>query len=175
VETLDTTRAIRFGREAGQVVRADVLVGGEVVFSARRTDPDQVLADIEAERRRVAIDQVLLTVLESEGIEAARERHRALLRPRPDSVRFGETLRGNLGYDLIDAGRLGEAIGVFEMNVREYEDSHRAHGALADALRASVGSRPPKKVIAGPFRPRRRTTPPNSAGTGRYWRRSGAR
>ncbi|MDX1661765.1 MAG: amidohydrolase family protein, partial [Gemmatimonadota bacterium] len=110
---------------------------GEIVFSAPRADPDRVRTDAEAERSRVSVADLVLETLETEGIEAAREHHRALRAAAPDSVRLGESLLNSLGYRLLREDRVLEAIAVLEMNVEAFPDEPNPYDSLGDALHAA--------------------------------------
>lgn len=58
----------------------------------RPADLDQTLAAMEARNRRVSIAEIIAATVMGEGIEAARQQHRALRAAAPDSVEFGEYL-----------------------------------------------------------------------------------
>lgn len=137
LEGVDPHVQIRFAVVDGEAAALEFGAAERVLFSARRADPALILAAIEAERARVPIDEIVHELLEAEGIEAARARHRDLFAAQPDSVRFGESLLNALGYRLLNEGRTEEAIDVFEMNVETYPEAPNPYDSLGDAYRAA--------------------------------------
>ena len=137
VEAVEEGVIERFLVEDGRVIGFEQVVEGQPSLSMTRADPAQVRAEIEAERDRVAIDDLIVGVLEAEGSERAREVHTAVLAARPDSVIVAESLLNGLGYRLLRSGRTEEAIAVFEMNVAAYPGEPNPYDSLADAYRAT--------------------------------------
>lgn len=137
VEAVEEGVIERFLVEDGRVVGFEQLVDGQPSLSMTRADPEQVRAEIETERNRVAIDDLIAGMLEAEGTERAREIHTAVLAVRPDTVILAESLLNGLGYRLLRAARTEEAIAVFEMNVEAYPEQPNPYDSLADAYRAA--------------------------------------
>lgn len=127
----------RFRVENGQATVLDIAEGDQMLISTRRDDPVRILAEVEAKRSRVSIADVVLEIMETDGVAAARQRHRALLASTPDSVRIDEPLLNLLGYRLMGAGRVAEAIAVFEMNVEAYPNAPNPHDSLGDGYAAA--------------------------------------
>jgi len=100
----------------------------------RRTDLDRILEEVAALHNRPSVADVVLDVMEAEGIEAARARHRAVLAAPPDSLVVGEDELNALGYRLLNQERTAEAIAVFEMNVAAYPNAPNPYDSLADGL-----------------------------------------
>jgi imidazolonepropionase-like amidohydrolase len=98
----------------------------------RRAQLDSLLARVA----RTSIADVISAVLERDGEAAARARFRALHTVRPDSLRFGENELNILGYELLRANRVAEAIAVFEMTVEAYPEAPNPWDSLGDALLA---------------------------------------
>lgn len=96
---------------------------GLVVDAIRRV----VFPDV-ARQLRQAIDQ--------EGIAALEANYEALKQRYP-SERFNEALLNRLGYDLLRAGRVEDAIAVFEYNVEKYPDAWNPYDSLGDAYSVS--------------------------------------
>jgi imidazolonepropionase-like amidohydrolase len=96
----------------------------------RRAQLDSLLA----RAARTSIADVISAALERDGAAAARARSRALHTSRPDSLRFGEYELSILGYELLRANRVAEAIVVFEMNVEAYPEAPNPWDSLGDAL-----------------------------------------
>lgn len=84
--------------------------------------------------RRVPVAEIIRAVLESEGIEAARERVRALHGSRDDSLRYGEFELIGLAVQLATVRRVPEALAMFEINVEVYPESPNAWDALGQAF-----------------------------------------
>ncbi|NBC16407.1 MAG: amidohydrolase family protein [Bacteroidetes bacterium] len=103
----------------------------------RRADLDRILEETAALHTRPSVADVVLDVMETEGIEAARAQHRAVLASPPDSLVVGEEELNTLGYQLLGQGRTEEAIAVFEMNVAAYPDAPNPYDSLADGLIAA--------------------------------------
>ena len=127
----------QFVVDAGAVTGFEQSVDGHLSLSMLRADPEALRIEIEAERSRVAIDDLIARVVEAEGRERAREIHRAILEARPDSVILAESLLNNLGYRLLQADQADEAIAVFEMNVEAYPEEPNPYDSLGDAYRAA--------------------------------------
>jgi CubicO group peptidase (beta-lactamase class C family)/imidazolonepropionase-like amidohydrolase len=134
---VDPHATLRVVLEDDQASTVQLVMGGQVLFSAARVDPGTLLAESEAERSRVSIADIVADLLDAEGIDAARARYRALRSARPDSVRFAASLLDGLGHRLLHRDRIAEAIAVFQMNVEAYPDSPISHGGLGDAYVAS--------------------------------------
>lgn len=107
-------------------------------------DLDYSLAGMEASGRRVSIAEVIIETLRTEGIEAARERHRALRAAAPEFIEFGEDgletaedPLNTLGYELLQMGFTPEAVAVFEMNVDAYPQEPKPHDSLGDGYSAA--------------------------------------
>jgi pimeloyl-ACP methyl ester carboxylesterase len=97
-------------------------------------DPDLVLASI---RRVLYPDiRVQLRQLVAAGAESAVGEQFQLMKSRYPAERFHEDLLDRLGYELLWKGNVAEAIGIFELNVREYPGAPKPHDSLGDAYRA---------------------------------------
>jgi tetratricopeptide (TPR) repeat protein len=89
--------------------------------------------------RRVVFPDVgwqLASTLSDGGATALAETYGTLKRRYP-ADRFHENLLNTLGYDLLRAGRVEDAIAVFELNVEEYPAAWNPHDSLGDAYRAA--------------------------------------
>jgi tetratricopeptide (TPR) repeat protein len=97
--------------------------------------PDLVIAAI----RRVVFPDVTRQVretLDSEGIAGAIEVYRELKEHYPPE-RFDEILLNSLGYALLGAGRIDDAIAIFELNVQEYPTAANPLDSLGDGYGAA--------------------------------------
>ena len=59
---------------------------------------------------------------------------------------FSEAELNRLGYTLLDKQRNGDAIRVFEVNVRQFPTSSNAFDSLGDALYGAAGGLKPHKL-----------------------------
>lgn len=81
-------------------------------------------------RRLVRIE--LERVIRERGIEAGRARYDELRGTRPAEA-FGESMLNTLGYDLLRADRVDEAIAVFRWNVERYPEAFNPWDSLGEA------------------------------------------
>lgn len=103
--------------------------------NVHREDPDLVIDAI----RRVVFPDVALQlreVLVEGGREAMADAYRELKQRYPPE-RFDEDLLNALGYQLLGAGQVDDAIGVFELNVEVYPNAPNPYDSLGDAYRAA--------------------------------------
>ena len=97
----------------------------------------ELAAEGQVEAARPTAAQAVYEALESGGIDAARERHRALHVVRPDSVLFREGDLNALGYALLEQRRIPEAVAIFGMNADAYPDGPNVYDSLGDGLSAA--------------------------------------
>lgn len=129
---------IEFAMEGDRAAELRIVSRGDTLFSGRRAYPDRVRADAPVRRNRASLAEITEKTLETEGVEAARERFQALLEAAPDSVRVIEAEFATLGYRLLgDEERLPQAITVFEMAVQAFPEEPNAHDSLGDGYRAA--------------------------------------
>lgn len=81
--------------------------------------------------------RALLPVFARDGAAAGLARYHELREANPGRYDFGEEALNDLGYRLLNAGLLEEAIGVFRRNVAEYPDSWNVHDSLGEAYLAA--------------------------------------
>jgi tetratricopeptide (TPR) repeat protein len=84
--------------------------------------------------RRIPVADIIHSVLVNEGIEAARERVRALHGSRVDSLRYGEYELIDLGARMAMGGRIPEALAMFEVNVEVYPEAPNAWDGLGQVF-----------------------------------------
>ncbi|MCG8378558.1 MAG: tetratricopeptide repeat protein, partial [Proteobacteria bacterium] len=75
----------------------------------------------------------LTRVMESEGIIATINKYNELKETASDKYFVGEGLLNNFGYQLLRAGKIGEAIAIFRLNVEEYPDAWNVYDSLGEA------------------------------------------
>lgn len=83
------------------------------------------------------ITEVLAAAIEQKGIEFAVAQFRQLKQTRKGSYDFSESLLNALGYDLLRANKVKEAIEIFKLNVEGFPQSANAHDSLAEAYETS--------------------------------------
>jgi imidazolonepropionase-like amidohydrolase len=68
-----------------------------------------------------------------QGIAAAIAEYRQLKKERPQDYDFSEKELNALGYQLLNAGRMNDAIEIFKLNVEMYPRGFNAYDSLAEA------------------------------------------
>jgi uncharacterized membrane protein len=82
---------------------------------------------------RISIADTLSATIASNGIDAALMQYHELKAAGSPAYNFDESELNNLGYDLIRAKKLKEAIRVFQLNVEAYPQSGNVYDSLAEA------------------------------------------
>lgn len=88
-----------------------------------------------ADSRR-SIHQTLSATIGSQGTEAAIRQYHQLKAAQPAAYNFAERELNNLGYELVRARRVKDAIRVFELNVEAYPRSSNVYDSLGEACLA---------------------------------------
>jgi CubicO group peptidase (beta-lactamase class C family) len=83
-----------------------------------------------------AVREDLAQVMEDDGVAAAISRYHEMKGSRPAEA-FDETLLNTLGYRMLRADRVQDAIAVFELNVAEYPDASNPYDSLGEAYLAA--------------------------------------
>ncbi|HUF89261.1 MAG TPA: serine hydrolase [Gemmatimonadota bacterium] len=136
LEAVDPHLIVQFTIKEGKARAVKAVAGDKIEFTAELVDPEDLRAEVEAERNRVSIAEIIEAVLASEGAEAVRDRHRALLSARPDSVRFAASYLDVLGHRLLRERRVKDAIAILEANVEAYPEVPVTYGSLGEAYLA---------------------------------------
>jgi hypothetical protein len=104
------------------IVPAAVLIGvGIFGFVQRTRDSRKSIAD------------ALSATIASSGIDRAAEQYRVLKVAEPTAYRFDEGELNALGYRLISANKIKEAIRVLQLNVDAYPQSSNVYDSLGEA------------------------------------------
>ena len=74
--------------------------------------------------------------VQNEGITAAIDYYKKLKSERPNDYIFSEYELNFLGYELLGADKVDEAIGIFKLNQEEYPKSANVYDSYGDALLA---------------------------------------
>jgi CubicO group peptidase (beta-lactamase class C family) len=85
------------------------------------------------EMPRQAISEALAAIITQKGVDFAVRQYRELKRTRPNGFDFREPQLNWLGYDLLGAGKVKEALEIFKLNVEAYPQSANAYDSLAEA------------------------------------------
>ena len=104
---------------------------GKISF---RFKQGEVLRLSETQR---SIADVLRPVIMMGGIEEALAKYRQLKSEQSTAYNFAESELNRLGYQLLNHGKVKEAIAIFKLNAGGYLDSPNAYDSLADAYRAA--------------------------------------
>lgn len=97
----------------------------------------QLLYGQPVEEPRQPISDVLRGVIETEGVEAAVARYRALKRSAPDTYDFHEAQLNRLGYEYLRRGDAETAVRIFQLNVEAYPESWNPYDSLGEAYLAA--------------------------------------
>ena len=87
----------------------------------------------KAQDNRPSIADVVETTLAAGGVESAARQFRTLRASAPAAYDFDEGELNALGYRLMRAGRLKEAIAVFQLNVEAFPRSSNVYDSLGEA------------------------------------------
>lgn len=79
------------------------------------------------------ISSMMLPLIELKNVDVAIAQYRELKREKPDAYNFGEGQLNGLGYQLMQAKRLDEAIKIFELNTEMYPNAWNPWDSLAEA------------------------------------------
>jgi len=82
---------------------------------------------------RKSIAETLSATVASSGIDAAAKQYHDLKAAAPATYNFNEDELNTLGYELIRAHKLKEAIRIFQLNVEAYPQSGNVYDSLGEA------------------------------------------
>jgi hypothetical protein len=82
---------------------------------------------------RKSIGQTLSATIASSGVNAASTQYRELKISNTSTFNFDEDQLNTLGYDLLRARKLPEAIRIFQLNVEAYPQSSNVYDSLGEA------------------------------------------
>jgi CubicO group peptidase (beta-lactamase class C family) len=87
----------------------------------------------EAVSIKQPIAKVFYKAMATEGLDVAAQKYRDLKKNQPDAYDYAETQLNNLGYNLMQHGKIKEALRVFQLNVEAYPSSGNVYDSLAEA------------------------------------------
>ena len=79
------------------------------------------------------IAPLIYKAIASDGIDPAIQKYRDLKKSQPDAYNFQEAQLNTLGYNLMQNGKIKEAIRIFQLNVEIYPASGNVYDSLAEA------------------------------------------
>jgi len=83
-----------------------------------------------------SISSPLRRTVRERGVEAALAQYRELRKSQPARYDFGEPELNALGYELLFAGRVKDAVEIFKLNVEVYPQGFNTYDSLAEAYLA---------------------------------------
>lgn len=86
---------------------------------------------------KMPLAAALLKIIEDKGIEAGLAQYRDLKTRQPKVYDFGEPELNQLGYQLMQAKKLKEAIEIFKLNVEAYPQGFNTYDSLGEAYMMS--------------------------------------
>ena len=96
-------------------------------------------------RKPKIADEIGPLILE-EGIDAGIRRYHELRDSRPDAYNFDEEQLNTLGYDLLEAGYMEEAIRIFSLNTEVFPEYANGFDSLGDGFMAAGDPEGAKKA-----------------------------
>ncbi len=83
------------------------------------------------------ISRVLARTLHEKGVESAVQQYRELKEAQPDVYNFAERELDRLGYSLLRAGRVKDAVEILKLNVAAFPKSSNVYSRLGEAYMES--------------------------------------
>lgn len=119
-------------RGKGIVILTNSTSGGNVSTAIRCAWYADVMGPIPGGTCKSDIAAMLVKPLKKDGIDSAISLYHEL-KLREDQYQIDEWQLNSLGYDLLEADRIEDAVRIFELNVQEYPDASNPHDSLAEA------------------------------------------
>jgi imidazolonepropionase-like amidohydrolase len=112
---------------------AAVVLGGELF---EKPQLDAMLASVEKLANQKSVAEILERTIEEQDVAAAVRQYHDLKTREPDAYDFGEYELNELGYRLLKAEKVKEAIEIFKLNVGTYPQSANVYDSLGEAYLA---------------------------------------
>lgn len=80
-----------------------------------------------------SIARTLYGIIRENGLEAGIARYRELRKSAAKDYEFNPAALNELGYGLLEQGRVDDAVKIFQLNVEEYPQNANAYDSLAEA------------------------------------------
>jgi CubicO group peptidase (beta-lactamase class C family) len=100
----------------------------------------RVLAGLPVEPPRRSVAETLMKTAVERGVQEAIKQYRELKATQADKFDFAERELNALGYQLLGAGRVADAIEIFKLNVEAYPQAFNTYDSLGEAY-AAAGER----------------------------------
>ncbi len=107
-----------------------VVYGGRLLS---RSDLDKMLSDVEELANRLPISDLMMKTIDEKDVASAIQQYRQLKAAQSDKYDFGENELIGLGYGLIRAKKITDAIEVFKLSVEIFPNSFNTYDSLAEA------------------------------------------
>lgn len=107
-----------------------VIYGGKLLS---RANLDKMLADVEALASRKPISDEMMKTIQEKDVATAVQQYRDLKASQPSTYDFSENELIGLGYQLLHAQKITDAIEVFKLSVEAYPNSYNTYDSLAEA------------------------------------------
>jgi CubicO group peptidase (beta-lactamase class C family) len=126
------TMIVRFPEQKHLLVMLDNTSQGEGVnrLIAALTN---ILFDQPYSLPKMSIADALFQTINDKGLDAGLLQYRELKSRQSDLYDFGEPELNRLGYQLLQRGKLNEAIEIFKLNVAEYPKAFNTYDSLGEA------------------------------------------
>jgi len=109
---------------------AAVVVAGRLLD---RAELDAMLARAEKTASQQSVALTMAQTIETQGVAAAVRQYRELKAGQPDAYDFSENELSDLGYRLLAAKKVNEAIEIFKLNVEANPTSANTYDSLGEA------------------------------------------
>ena len=94
---------------------------------------DEMLTKVQALASRQPISDVMMKTIQEKNVAAAVRQYHDLRAAHPETYDFGENELISLGYHLIHANKIPDAIEIFKLGVETYPKSYNTYDSLAEA------------------------------------------
>jgi CubicO group peptidase (beta-lactamase class C family) len=126
-----TTTIVRFPKEKNLIVILDNT--GSQNLNQLSTQIAKILYDQPYDLPKMSIAEVVEKTIAEKGIDAAVAEYRDLKAKSSATYNFAEPELNALGYRLMQAGKMKEALELFKLNVEAYPQGFNTYDSLAEA------------------------------------------
>lgn len=108
-----------------------VVANGQLL---QRQQLDALLAEVEAENSKKSIAELMMKLIQADGVDTANEKYRQMKKETAKEYDFSEWELNMLGYQLLGTKKIKEAIKIFQLNVEAYPNSANVYDSLGEAF-----------------------------------------
>jgi tetratricopeptide (TPR) repeat protein len=124
-----------FARYPGEKLTIIILSNNENTPAVKMADNlAAIVFGEQPETPKLPVSEALAAAIEQKGIDFALQQYRELKRTQSTRYDFSEPLLNTLGYDLLKAKKIKEALEIFKLNVEAYPQSWNAYDSLAEGF-----------------------------------------